>query len=242
MTIGTLLPRDFDDFVYDWGRTYSIFFSQPLTLVVPGVGKGTFGSGLGGFSPSIFSRGMKCIACGRCCYGRERVWTWFVDPDVTPPEDTSAFTIFVNGAPVPLWVHVNRGDPRIDGCDYLINKGSLSLDGVTPSQGFCRLWAEGRDLPTHCRQLPDYAVYPVRGTPLLSRRLPPRNWRAPKCPIDVASLPLDQETIEKDRYVWHRWLVGLRGLPGCHIEEIYELWEKLLHTPPRTPVLFSEFV
>lgn len=243
--IGDLTPQDLGDFMYDW-RTYSIFFESPVSVTVPGVGEFTVGSGLGGFSPSIFVRGMKCIACGRCCYGHERVWTWFETPGGRFPDDTVRLIITVNGHPLPLRAHVNRGNPRVDGCDYLVQKGELSLDGVTPSKGFCRLWRDGLDLPTHCRQLPDYGVYPVRtsrGTvPLLSRRLPPRNWRSPQCPINVQALPLDDTTLEKDRRVWRQWVDGLTGLPGSKIDLIYALWERYVTSPPTGVIFFQDHV
>jgi hypothetical protein len=253
MTKGVLQPSDFGDFWYDFGRTYSIFFQRPFELVVPGVGREVVGAGPGGFASSLFARGFNCIACGRCCYGSERTWSWL--PGSTPPEDTIEVEITLDGHPLPLRVHVNQGDSHTDGCDYLRKTQpgeiQLSLDGVTPSLGYCSIWADGKDLPDHCRQLPDMAVYSPRSKrgriPLLSRRLPPRNWQNPKCPVPINTIPLDQPTIEKDRAVWSRWVNGLRGVPGCFVEYAYELWEQTIDQtlqgfPPTGNLYFSDIL
>lgn len=227
MTKGFLRPQDWGDFEYDFGRTLSIFFAEPLRLEVPGVGEGTLGMGFGGLAASLFQRGFYCTACGNCCYGDERVWLWLPPFGPQVPYDTQFLTVFVNGKPLVLRVHVNARNAKTEGCDYLDRGQTLTFDGQ-PSRGQCTLWAQGKTLPHHCRQLPDMAVYApnsLRGrVPLLSRRLPPRNWQSPKCPIPVTEIPLDPATIRKDWDVWQTWVVALQDLPGCYVKQAFELW------------------
>jgi len=239
-----LHEKDCIDIAWDW-EMFSIFFPKPITLEFPeqGVTK-TVGSGYGGLSKSLFQRGFDCNLCGRCCRNtHRRIWTWL--PSETPHPNHRVVSIIINGQTEwNLAVHVNKN-------------GGVKCDYLTPIPGEFELGVReacsihDTTQPVHCKTYPGVAVYNVRHgdsrVPLLSRRLPPRNWRWPKCPIPIYELPLARSDIENDLVIWDHWVSSFKSIPGNCVELAFDLYIKTIQqvaegTPQETNLLFSDFL
>lgn len=219
-----LQPRDISDIAYDV-EEISIFFDTPITFSIlerPDLGEKTVGSGLGGFSWTFFQRGAECTMCGNCCKSTYRnVWFWWHDEP--HPDSVEACTLVLNGHNVPIFIHYNSEANGMQRCDFLVD---TEVNGVV--LGLCGLHEAGIK-PNHCRQHPMSSVHNVHlkdgVIPLISRRLPSRNWRWPKCPVDVAKVPMSADQMSTDRAMLKVWEKALWQVPGSHVVEARTLWE-----------------
>lgn len=231
-----LTQRDLTDIAYDI-REISIFFRDPITFSLPDrpdLQPMTVGQGLGGFSWSLFQRGADCNLCSNCCRNtHRRVWFWWsTEPH---PDSVEHIRLELNGWVRDVWVHLNLVNDQAK-CDFLVD--SVAEDGR--AIGLCGLHEAGLK-PNHCRTHPQTGVYLVNTTrgkvPLLSRRLPSRNWRWPDCPIDVAKVPMSNEQFETDSKMWEVWDQNLSGVPGSLVANAREVWSR---GPYGTNVFFED--
>jgi NAD-dependent dihydropyrimidine dehydrogenase PreA subunit len=202
----TLIKDDLISLAFDFEHV-AIFHREPLKIVVPDVGEITSGNGLGGFSHTVFERSEKCIVCGACCRKcRRRVWFWHAGD--SHPEDVTPLTVVVNGNVVPMVYHASK--ERFMTCDYQAEDGRCIIH-------------EPDRRPVHCDFDPFSNIYTVnlsRGKRnLWSRRLPSRNWLWPKCPIDVATIPITEAQIDDDRRRWNILAKHYTQLPGSFMIE-----------------------
>lgn len=242
-----LTDRDLTDLVYDLSEA-SIFFPEPPTVEIDGrQGALATWEGFGGFSWSLFQRGAYCNLCGNCCKNtHRRVWFWW--PGERHPDNTQTLPITINGAKIDLQIHVNSDANGMARCDFLsdLDYDVQNYDGIWRKAAGCSLHGpDGGIKPNHCRTHPQTGVYKVRvgktQVPMLSRRLPSRNFRWPTCPVDLKLIPLDAEQIATDTKMWQTWVEGYGNVPGCFVWQAYALWEELVNGPvPTTNILFKD--
>lgn len=261
-----ITERDLGSLEYDLSKV-AIFYPEPLTIEIPEWDNKTIriGSGYGGLSWSLFQRGEGCTACGLCCHNTfRRVWFWM--PDQPKPRGLPEFEIYVNGIKRVLPYHMQKGGEDGERCDYL---EPLLRDGVQVTEKndlpiwLCSLHREDEspfaqqngpfehrgDLkPVHCRMSPFVAIHNVNtvsGTrQVLSRRLPSRNWRWPKCPIPVYDLPISKEIVDNDARNFEMLYQAYGDLPGSKMYEGLSLWRDLadqsLAGSPPTETIYLE--
>jgi hypothetical protein len=235
-----LSTEDISHIVYDL-LDVSIFFDFPISIQIQGrtieVGKG-----LGGFSWSLFQRGADCNSCGNCCKHTFRdLWFWW-DSEPHRPEGLEPIVIQINRVPTTLWLH--RNEMGADRCDFLVDAKDGDRD-----VGYCALHAvpeKGNIKPAHCHAHPLTGVYlhPGRQKYLLNRRLPPRNWRWPNCPIKPEQTPYQVKDLLDDQYILTSWVKALMNIPGNRAREMFDRWfveatKSLCGDPTRSSIWFD---
>lgn len=153
-------------------RFLSLFTPEPLKVQLNPDTTVDVGQGYGFISHTFWERSTKCfLECmGTCCQNWPR-------PGISPiwfafevmPKGLDMYTVRVNDRDLTFFAETNLMS-RYE-CQF--------LDKTT---GKCSIYAESK--PTHCDFDPQMGIYPLRKKLGLFRRLPPRNWRYPKCPID----------------------------------------------------------
>lgn len=258
-----LSPSDISSILWDL-KTVSIFFEDPLEVDIGG-NLYSVGDGLGGFSWSFFQRGFDCTGCGNCCqslHGEFNRQLWFWYPNEPHPGSLDSLQIRINGQPLEIHLHRNVSTTQ---CDFLGQRSwvpseeqseayrghkinlVLNEQGQVPIQ-YCTIH-EPRLKPAHCVLYPGAVVAPTGKArlPLLSRRLPGRNWRWPQCPIDVTSIPLRAEDIENDRFVFDVFASNLKDFPKSRVSECLGIWERTVSQVqagkiPTESIRFSEIL
>lgn len=172
-----------------------------------------------------------------------RVWYWHeYDPR---PDGLNTFDAIINGKRVTYFYHMQQDPGYTTACDYL---DPYFVDGVQQKDIFgnlmhiCTLHGDENPMnhqesvglrdpdikPLHCSLSPFVMVrevsYNNEKRPVLSRRLPARNWRWPKCPIDLNKISLTHQIAAMDGRNLRRLLEEYRHLPGSRMEEAIRLW------------------
>ncbi len=176
-------------------RQYLSFMPEPAEVQFPS-GQTIRVGGWSGFSRTWFARGQHCsldICPSRCCVGHRISWFWF--PEDPHPDGLPETIIRINGEPQVIYVHENVNPTR---CDYL-NPNGLG----------CSIWRKGQ--PVFCWVNPQMGLYPHGGRLWWFKRLPPRNWRWPQCPVDLAETRPDPAW---DAKVLTAMIHPLRNIPG----------------------------
>lgn len=268
MTNRQINEHDVSAILWDLEMT-SIFFDEPLEVEIPGFGTHSVGTGLGGFAWSFFQRGFNCVACGNCCQSlngqpfNRRLWFWYANEPRPVRESIQELQIKINGIHRVIAVHINEHQFQ---CDFLGPKQWVESDGIYDEiplenmkfvksdafpdlvpQQYCTIHSPN-EKPAHCMIYPGAAVYrPGKAKiPVLSRRLPGRNWRWPQCPVDLHNSPMRQEDLDNDEYVLSVWQGALGDLPHSRVSECVELWRQTTRDiqatgkAPQTNVLFKE--
>lgn len=230
----------------------SIFFPEPLHLEVPGIGELVVGTGYGGFSHTLFSRGDYCTGCGRCCLGQyRRTWLWS-DHDPAP-EGAPEIEVLINGHPHRYSYHLQTDVSR-GRCDYLEPVYWLEPHGFEPGiqareEHDLPMWGcvlfgdqdfdvEGRKQAQDPNRMPPGCQTGIFVEPkkvnlkrgqryLLSRRLPSRNWRWPDCPVDVYSTPYSSPVSKSDIKHLTGFRDNYRHIPGSCLEEALALYKSV---------------
>ena len=155
----------------------------------------------------------------------------------------------INGLQTTFFYHMTSSGKRFEKCDFLIP--AYTVEGSNRGQGqlgsdlhldndpnrlvdihgnpmwFCSIQFKGK--PLHCKSDPFLSVHKVRTARgivnLLSRRLPSRNWRWPKCPIDVANEPFTPEIAQLDLENFQQLYNSFGNLPGSQMIEGLQIWE-----------------
>jgi Fe-S-cluster containining protein len=170
-------------------RAVSIFFDRPLTVEVDGM-REEVGMGLGGLSWTFLSRGQDCeVGCGQCCTNTHRTaWFYYSSEEQYATEHAVPIDVRVNDQLTRFFVWQQEDTLR---CKQLTD------------DNLCSIHDKGQ--PLHCQMYPQTWVYPHGGKYFLSRRLPPRNWRWPKCPIPVWDVKASEESYLQNLRVLHHF-------------------------------------
>lgn len=117
---------------------------------------------------------------------------------------------------IPIWVHYNKAG--LEKCDFL---------GTAENPDHCSIHKAGTK-PLHCLMAPQVGAYHIGDKYYLSKRLPSRNWRHPKCPIIMIDTPPpnDQEKA-MDREILERLQKAFGHIPGCMLNDILPRYERL---------------
>lgn len=188
---------------------YLTLMPEPVEVVFPDGDVKHIG-GFGGFSRTFFERGRGCTTdgCdGRCCKRYSAGW-WFYLPSegVVHPERLESEELILNGYTLPILTHGNENE-QAEGCQHLCDDGK------------CDLYPRRHAIV--CNMSPHVGVHPYRDRLYWAKRLPPRNWRWPQCPINPAEQKPD---IEDDVQLFTALVEGLKNTPG---------WDERMDDLPR---------
>ena len=191
---GTVQPMHWDMVLWDL-RKLSIFFPEPLQVrLLPGPRTAVrtdrvyeVGCGYGGISELFTQRGEDCIeGCGDCCRAvKYSAILWY---DAEEPryrgEGVLPVDILVNNRPLRVWLWPFK---HLGSCAFL-----------ETDTGRCQIHSRGRAMMCHFGPQTGLYKMPKSDRLMLSRRIVSRNWRWPKCPIDVSKVPFTPKTVEEN--------------------------------------------
>lgn len=169
-------------------RLLSLFSPTPLSVVFAEQPHHV-GEGYGFISHTVWERSTLCLeSCrGGCCTNWKRpgigpLW----HPSELFPPNLDEHVAHVNGVEFRY-----RSQKNLD--------NQFTCGFWDPATGRCQIYSTGK--PVHCDIDPQMGVFPCKKGKLgLFRRLPPRNWRFPKCPVDMSETrPSDASRAEMDR-------------------------------------------